>query len=152
MSLIGSENQPLKIVHALSIAVLFLSAVASLAGFFFPDTFYPSEELRRSLFSNDIVNLLFGLPLLWAAQMLTRRGRLIGLLFWPGALFYISYNSIAYTFALPTGWLRLLYLLLSVLSIWTIIRLLGCIDGNAVQSKLAGSVPARAGGTVLAGF
>jgi hypothetical protein len=152
MSFIGSENRSLKCVHPLSIAVLLLTAAASLAGLFFPETLYPSEELRRSLFSNDIVNLLIGLPLLWRAQVLSRRGRLIGLLFWPGALFYVSYNSIAYTFALPMGWPRLLYLSLSVLSIWTIFRLLGRIDGNAIRSRLAGSVPVRLGGTVLAGF
>jgi hypothetical protein len=33
-----------------------------------------------------VVNLLLGAP------ALTRRGRLLGLLFWPGGLFYATYN------------------------------------------------------------
>jgi hypothetical protein len=37
--------------------------------------------------ANNVGNLVIGLAILLGAMGLARRGRLIGLLFWPGALF-----------------------------------------------------------------
>jgi len=123
---------------------------ASLAGLLAPHTLYPTEALRHGFVSNDVVNLVLGLPLLLVAPVLTRRGQLLGLLFWPGALFYVTYNYIAYAVTRPLTWQFVLYLALVGLSTWAILRLLKSIDGAAVQAQLAGAVPARFGGGVLA--
>lgn len=81
--------------YALSLAVALLMAAASLAGLLAPHALYPTEELHRSFVSNDVVNLALGLPLLLGALALTKPDRLLGLLFWPGALLYVTYNYIA---------------------------------------------------------
>ena len=80
---------------------------------------------------------------------LARRGKLIGLLFWPGALFFVVYNAIAYVFALPPGWVLLAYLLLLGLAVYTLIGLVATIDAGAVQAQLAGKAPERLAGGVL---
>jgi hypothetical protein len=78
-------KRSLTLAFALSLVVALLVAGGSLAGLLFQGSLYPTQELRRSFVANDAVNLFIGLPILLGALWLSRRGRLIGLLFWPGA-------------------------------------------------------------------
>lgn len=138
--------------YALSVVIVSLMAVASLVGLFFQSAIYPTEGLRRSFVSNDVVNLFIGLPILLGSLTLARRGKLIGLLFWPGALFYVTYNYIAYAAAMPFTWLFALYLALVALSVYTLIHLLSRMDSAAIQQRLSGAVPERLAGGVLSGL
>lgn len=138
--------------YPLSLVVAALLAGASLAGLLFPGSLYPDEALRRSFVSNDVVNLFIGLPILLGSAELARRGKLIGLLFWPGALFYTTYNNTAYAFALPFTPQFMAYLALVILSAYTIFLLLSRIAAAAVQQRLGGKVPERFAGGVLAAF
>ncbi|PKN92736.1 MAG: hypothetical protein CVU44_13855 [Chloroflexi bacterium HGW-Chloroflexi-6] len=138
--------------YMLSFLVAALMAAASLAGLFFQGVIYPDEALRHSFISNDVVNLLIGLPILFASMALARRGKLIGLLFWPGALLYVTYNYIAYAVAMPFTWQFILYLVLAALSGFSVYRLLTAFDTQAIARSLSGKVPERFAGAVLAGF
>lgn len=127
-------------------------AAVSLAGLIFPAALYPTPELRRSFLSNDVVNLLIGAPCLLGAMALARRGRLPGLLFWPGALFYTTYTYIAYAVAIPQMGQRLTYAGLAILSAASIAWLLASMDGPALRQRLAGKTPERFTGWVLLGL
>lgn len=142
----------LGLVVAASLGIALLVAGGSMAGLLFPDAIYPTPELKRSFVANDVVNLLIGVPILLGSMALARRGKLIGLLLWPGALLYVIYNAIAYVVALPVGWAFVLNLVLLALAIYTLAGLLASIDGTQVQGRLAGAVPERIGGGVLMGL
>jgi len=79
-------------------------AAASVAGLMYRTTIYPTDELLRTFVSNDVVNLFIGLPILLGSMWLARRGQLLGLLCWPGALFFVLYNYIVYVFAMHSTW------------------------------------------------
>ena len=83
---------------------------------------------------------------------MARRGKLIGLLFWPGALFFVLYNYMVYLFAMPFNVAFPLHLALVTLSAYTITGLIASIDGAAVRQRLTGSVPERIAGSILAGL
>ena len=142
----------LTLIYILSIIIAILMAAASIAGLLYPMTVYPTDELLQSFLANDVANLLIGLPMLLASMWLTRRGKLIGLLFWPGALFFVLYNYIIYVFAMPLNLAFVLHLVLLMLSVYTLIGLLTSIDGKVVQQRLSGAVPERLAGGVLAGL
>ena len=142
----------LSLLAAASLVVALLTAFLSIAGLLFQEAVYPSEDLRRSFVANDVVNLLIGLPILLVSLWLARRGKLIGLLFWPGALFFVVYNAIAYVFALPLGWAFALNLALLALAVYTLIGLMASIDAASVQGRLAGAAPDRLAGGVLIGL
>jgi hypothetical protein len=127
-------------------------AAASLAGIFFQLNIYTTEAVRRAFFANDLVNLFIGLPILLGSMELAKRDKLIGLLFWPGALFYVTYNYVAYATALISVPQTVFYLALAVLSILTIFQLLSSMDTTAVSARLAGHVPERLGGGILVGL
>jgi hypothetical protein len=126
--------------------------LASLAGIFFQSFLYPAEGLRQSFVANDVVNLFIGLPVLLGSMRLAQRGRLIGLLFWPGALFYIMYNYIAYTIAMSQTILLLPGLVIVIMSAYAMVKILLSVDSVSIQNLLKGAVPERLAGGVLVGF
>jgi len=127
-------------------------ATVSVTALLFPAAIYPTRELLQSLLSNDAVNLVVGLPVLFASLWLTRRGLLVGLLLWPGALLYVLYNYLILLFCMPLNVAYLLHLALVMLSLYTIISLVAGIEGRTVRQRLIGTVPAKASGAVLAAF
>ena len=145
-------TRQLTLAYALSLIVAVLMAAVSLVGLLFPSAVYPTDEMRNSSVPTDMVNLVIALPVLVGSMELARRGRLIGLLFWPGALLYIAYNYIAYTVAMPFTLLGALSLPLVLLSATAIYRLLAGIDAAAVQQRLEGRVSERFTGGILLGF
>jgi hypothetical protein len=145
--LLVSHN--LKLGYFFSTLILVTTAVASIAGLLYPNDIYPTDELRRSFLANDVVNLFIGLPILLLSMWLAWRGRLVGLLLWPGAIFYGLYNYLVYLFGMPLNVMFLLYLAVVTLSIYTIIGLVAGIDGEVVKRRLSGRVPERFAGGVL---
>jgi hypothetical protein len=127
-------------------------SVVSLGGLFYPATIYPSDSLRQTYLANDVMNLLIGTPALLACSWLARRGRLIGLLCWPGALLYVLYNYLAYLIGMPRGLVTLPSLALVLLSAALMFAVLNAIDGKTVREQLSGSVPARISGAILVVF
>ncbi len=139
-------------ISTLSIIAAVLMTVASAAGLFFSAEVYPTEELFQNFAVNDVVNLVLILPILLASMRSARRGKLIGLLFWQGALLAVVYNYIVYVFGMPLDWKQLLYIPLVVLSGYALVRLVGAIDGQHVRDRLAGVVREKLSGGLLVGF
>ena len=142
----------LSAIYVSSVIVAILMTLASIVGLVYRANIYPTEELIQTFVPNDVVNLFIGLPILLGSMWLTRRGKLIGPLFWMGALFFVFYNYIGYVFAIPLGWTFMLHLSLTVLSVYTFICLLLSIDDENVHEKLNGAVPEKFAGGVLIGL
>jgi hypothetical protein len=148
-----SESLPVKraltTTFVLSLVVAVLMIVASLAGLLYPSVLYPSDELVHSFVVNDVVNLVIGLPILFISMWLTRRGKMLGLLFWPGALLYNLYNYIAYLVGTPLSVFTFAYLLHVLLSAYIIYELVRTIDAESVGAQLTGRVPRKFSSWVL---
>lgn len=142
----------LSLIYILSGFVAVLVAIVSILGLWFRAVIYPTDQLLQAFVANDVVNLLLGVPILLGSMWLARRGKLIGLLCWPGALFFVFYNYTAYVFAVQLNWVFLLYLILVMASIYTLAALIARLDGKAVQQKLNGVVPEKFAGGVLTGL
>jgi hypothetical protein len=142
-------RRDLAAVYWASLVISLVMATASIAGLVYRDVIYPTDELLRSGATNDAVNLFLGLPILLGSMWFARRGKLIGLLFWPGALFYTLYNYLSYVFAMPLTVLFPVYVLLVALSAYTTISLVASIDAGSVQQRLSGAVPERLCGGIL---
>ena len=145
-------RRSLTLIYALSVIIALLMAAASVAGLLVRATVYPTDELVQAFVPNDVVTLLVGLPILLGSMWLARRGRLVGLLLWPGALFYVLYNYLVYVLAMPFSAVFLLQVVLLLLSAYTLIALMASIDGKAIQQRLAGSVSEKVAGGILAGL
>jgi uncharacterized membrane protein YidH (DUF202 family) len=138
--------------YVLSLIVALSVIAASLGGLMFPAALYPADALRQAFLPNDLINLLFGVPILLASMWLARRGRLVGLLCWPGALLYTFYNYIAYIIGMPGSLVTLAYIVPVLLSAYLVFVLVRSIDWEAVKKQLAGAVPEKLSGGVLFTF
>jgi len=149
----NKENLPikcnLKLVYILSLIIASLLAFTSFSGILLGSTIYPTDELFNNFISNDVVNLLIGLPIILVSIILTLRGKLVGLLFWPGSLLFVVYNYMIYVLAMPLNWAVLFYLALITLSLYTIIKLVTIIDGKKIKQRLTGVVHERLSGAIL---
>jgi hypothetical protein len=142
----------LELIYALSVLIAILMAAAAIMGLLYRADLYPADDLQQSLVPTDVANLLVGLPILLSSIWLARRGTLIGLLLWPGSLFYVVYNYQVYVLVMPLNVAFLLHLALLTTSVYTLVGLLASIDGEAVRRRLSGSVKERVAGGVLAGL
>ncbi len=149
-----SNRLPIKrditLAYALSLIIALILAVASVIGILFPADIYPTDDLAQLPFG-DVFNLVAGLPALLGSIWLARRGKLLGLLCWPGALFYVLYRYVATLTGVPFGVMFLPYLLLVTLSAYTLIGLVASIDSEAVRQRLDGLVPVKVAGGILVG-
>ena len=142
----------LKTPLCISLVIGILMGLLSLAGLIRPEYFYTTEEAVQSFMVNDLINMITALPVLLVSMWLTRRKKLIGLLFWPGALLMVVYNYTAYVFGIPFNTFTLAYITLVILSIYAIYSIMRRIDKEAVKSKLDGVVPVKLGGWFLVIF
>jgi hypothetical protein len=136
----------------LPLFVAALMSVLSLAGLFFQSAFYPTEDLRRAFVSNDVVNLLIGLPILLISYSLARREKMLGVLLLPGALLYVTYNYIAYSVATWMSVQTIFYIALVGLSAWGALQSASNMDRETIREKLQGTIPNRFAGGVLTAF
>lgn len=146
------HTRNLSVVFTLSWFVAGLMTALSLVGLFFPASFYPTVDLRNSSIPTDVVILGIGLPCLLAAMVWARRGALVGLLFWPGMLLFVTYHAIAFAAGVPFRGPFYLYLILAALSAYTLFRLLASVDVFAVKQRLQGKVSERITGGALIGL
>jgi hypothetical protein len=147
-------KRDLKLIYALSLVVAFLIPAVSIIGLVYgaAGLYGDEQEIIEWFRGWDTANLIVGLPILVGSMWLARRGSLIGLLLWPGALFYVLYTYALYLIGAPFNALFLPYVLLVTLGAYTTICLVSSIDGDVVRQLLSGSVPARTIGGVLAGI
>jgi hypothetical protein len=136
-------------LYAGSVAVALLLAASSLLGLAGSPSLYdvsPSALVSRG---GDAANLLVTVPALLACLWAVRRGSLVGLLLWPGALFYAVYISAIYVVAGPFTLVLLGHLAAVVIGGCVIVALLSSIDNQAVRRDFA-AAPARwVGGALI---
>ncbi len=132
----------LALAYVVSLVVAFVMAVSSLAGLIYGSSIYPGLEAKMlPLFvGQDALNLLVAVPMLLGSMWLARRDSLVGLLLWPGALFY-DYGY--YVLGAPFNPFFLPYIALMTLSAYTMIGIVASIDGGGVRERLASTVPPR---------
>lgn len=137
-------RRDLGFAYVASAVVAILMTVVSLAGILAWPAVYPAVEPKMIPLwvGQDALNLLIALPLLAGSMWLTRRGALIGLLLWPGALFYVLYDYGFYALGAPFTLIFMAYLALITLSAYAMAALLLAIDHDTVARRVS-SVPRR---------
>jgi hypothetical protein len=139
------NKREITLAYLTSGIIALIMCVASVAGILYWSDIYPAPQVSNNV-GTDVLNLVVGLPILLGSMWFARRGSLIGLLLWPGALFYILYVYTFYILGVPFNVLFLPYIVLVILSAYTIIGLVASIDGEAVWQQLSDKVPARTTG------
>ena len=139
----------LNISMRITYSVALLMSLLSLAGLVFPYSVYGSELLIQTYMTNDLVNLIVGIPILVGSVWFTNKENLAGLLCLPGALLFVIYTYIAYLIGTPINLLSLVYLTLILLSAYAIFDMLMKINGGLIKEQLSGEVQEKIAGWFL---
>lgn len=136
----------------MTIAVTILMVVASIGSLLFPESIYSSDEQRAAFLTNDVVNLLVGVPMMLITISMARRRKLLSLVIWPGALIYVIYNYLAYIFGMPLSWVTGLNAALVILGLAAGVILILRMDLVGLSEALAGSGPRVTASVVMVVF
>ena len=142
----------MKTLHLSTLFIAILVAAVSIMGILLQDSIYPTGEVLNSFLPNDYVNLLAGLPFLVISLWLSRKGKLMGMLCLPGALFYMVYVYFPYLICVPFNFLFLPYLVIFALSIYTLIGVVSAMDPGTIRLRFTGNLPERTFGGILIGL
>ena len=142
-------NRELALAYVSSLVVALGIALVSAVGLVWgSDGRYAGSRSVLVSQGGDAVNLVIVLPTLLGSLWLARRGSLIGLLLWPGALFYTLYACVPYVVDAPFTALLVGYAALVTLSAFSVIGIVASIDGEEVRRRLP-KAPARSVGGAL---
>lgn len=144
------ENKRAIIFLCSTVAVIM--TVLSGLGLAFPDLFYPSPEIAEMFLSNDLVNIIIGLPFFLVSLAYFSREKLLGTLLLPGAVIYVFYNYFAYLLGKPFNWAAVGNLILVLLSVYLMFLLLRSMDHPGIKAQLEGGVAERFSGWILVVF
>lgn len=139
-------------IFALTTAATILMVILSALGLLIPDQLYPDVSMADEFMTNDLVNLIIGLPLFLVGLVYFGQRQLMGTMLLPGALIYTFYNYFAYLLGKPFNWISLFYLLLLLLCAVILIALLSALDHESIKAKLEGKSSERLTGWVLVLF
>ena len=135
-----------------TVMLAILMTIISLIGLIWPQTLYPGEGQADAYRVNDLINILIGLPGIILALVLIKRGKLLGVLFLPGAVLYIFYTYIAYLFGITFSVWSIAWGILVLFSGIIFFRLILNLNAVVLKKRLNGKVPTIFSGIVLAIF
>jgi hypothetical protein len=126
------------------------TAAVSVAGIALGSELY-GDEPPLDLVSpgGDAANLIVVLPGLISSMVLAWRGSSIGLLLWPGAVFYALYIHALYLAAAPPGLLLFAYAALVAVSALSLVGIVASLDVEEIHRRLATSRVRRVGGVLV---
>jgi hypothetical protein len=84
-----------------------------------------------------------GVPVLACSVILARRGSVIAVVAWLGAVWFLLYNALMFVFATPVNQLFLLYLAMLSLAVWSAGTLLWRLDLRALARVIPVGAPVR---------
>jgi hypothetical protein len=84
-----------------------------------------------------------GVPVLACSVILARRGSVIAVVTWLGAVWFLLYNALMFVFATPANQLFLLYLAMLSLAVWSAGTLLWRLDLRVLARLVPAGAPVR---------
>jgi hypothetical protein len=135
-----------------TIAILVLSVVATLLGFFRAGHYRDAAYHLPQIYGQDVVTLGLGVPLLAVGLWPAMRGSLRGYVVWLGALGYMLYTWASYALMLYFNEFFLGYVALFGLSLYAFVGGVLHLDPEPVRSRLNGRIPNRLAIAYLVGM
>lgn len=126
---------PYKIPFSLSIIIIALSTIATSGGIFINDLYRDNELIKAVWFGNDIITLVFVMPLMIIVLIFAIRNSIKAHLIWMGTLWYMIYNYVFYMYGAAFNKFFLLYVLIFTLSVVALILALIKTDTKALAKN-----------------
>ncbi|ELZ88306.1 hypothetical protein C441_18982 [Haloferax sulfurifontis ATCC BAA-897] len=110
--------------------------MATSVGLFVLEFYRDAEVLLPQLYGQDLLTLVVAIPALFGALYYAHQGPLRGYVVWLGVTGYLLYTYASYAFLTAFNELYLVYVALFVLTLFTLIGGLACIDPTGLKDAL----------------
>lgn len=129
--------------YVLSTLLAIDAIAASAASLARPDLIHGPSVSVGSLRGTALVILVVAVPILLASMALVRRGSLLALVGWIGALGYISYQGVLFLFGSPFNGLFFLYLGILSFGVWSLIAIVPGLPVAEFGAQFGPRTPVR---------
>lgn len=136
-------RKQIKPAFTLSVIVSILAIVASVGGLIIPDLYRDNEFVKSAWFTNDLITLIVGIPLLITSLLFAFKGSVRWQLVWMGMLGYMVYNFAFYLFGAAFNNLFLVYVALFSSSIAALILGLSNLNVNDIALRFSLKTPVK---------
>ncbi|HEY5628845.1 MAG TPA: hypothetical protein VIR16_04980, partial [Candidatus Limnocylindrales bacterium] len=137
-----------RVPFALSALTLVATAVATITALALPELLHGPAVMVGSMRGTALVVLVLAVPTVTLAMAAARRGSLLGVVGWIGAIGFIAYQGWMFLFAIPFNGLFLVYVAMFAFSFWAFVALLIGVRADRYAASFAAGLPAR----LLAGW
>jgi len=137
------------IVKISTLILAVLVTLASLFGILAPQFTYTTLAFQLTFIPNDWVNLVVGVPVLLICLWATHREKMRGLLTLPGILVYVIYSTFNYLLPLSNQPFFLLYLLIVIISVYSLITWVSLISTEIFRKNNYGKIQTRISAGIL---
>jgi hypothetical protein len=127
----------------LSGALAVVATAAAAATLFIPGLLRGPPAMNGSARGTALVVLVVAVPLLVIAMLWAAARSVRALILWLGAMAYLGYQAVMFTFATPFNQLFLLYLAMFSLCFWSTIVLVRQLDIEALRARFSANLPVR---------
>jgi hypothetical protein len=139
----AAQDHDLTLAYQLSSPLAVVATIATAIGVFHVGIFRDTAMTAGNARGTALVILAIAIPTMIASMILVSRGSLRAHIVWLGALTYIAYNSVFFSYAIHFNSLFLLYAGTLSLSIWSIVALLRGTDVEEIRAHFSSSTPIR---------
>lgn len=139
----------LRLPFRFSAALAVITTLAAGFGAFVPSVFHDAPVTVGNARGTALVLLLVGLPTLVTAMVRARRGSRRSVIVWLGALAYVLYNAVIFSFGAVFNSLFLIYVPMLSLAVWSIASLVRRVDVDEVADWFDDRLPSRIIGAYL---
>ena len=133
----------------LTVPIALLLVLMSGIGLGVPDFYRGALAWTIQAVAQDFFDLVVVLPVLIISAVFAYRGSLRGRLIWLGALSYIVYSMVIYTFALYFNALFLVYVAALGCSLWALIGGMASTDWHGIKGRFVPDAPVKVISTLL---
>ncbi|HEX9094708.1 MAG TPA: hypothetical protein VF990_01255 [Candidatus Dormibacteraeota bacterium] len=134
---------PARSTYWLSGALALVTAAAAAATFFIPGVLRGPAVMNGSARGTALVVLVVAVPVLLLSMRLAAGGSVRALIVWLGAIAYIAYQAVLFTFATPFNQLFLVYVAMFALSFWTVVSIVHQLDLELLRARFSPKLPVR---------
>ena len=131
------------ISYWLSSALAVVATIVAAATLLLPGLFRDPAVWVGSAQGTAIVILTLGVPSLVLGMILSSRGSARGAIVWLGALGYLFYNGVIFSFGVAFNALFLGMVAMLSLSVWSVVAVLVRLDPRDVRDQFADRLPVR---------
>lgn len=127
----------------LSGTLALVTAAAAAGTFFIPGVLRGPAVMNGSARGTALVVLVVAIPALLLSMRTAALGSVRALVVWLGAIAYIAYQAVLFTFETPFNQLFLLYVGMFSLSFWSIVVIVRQLDLESLRARFSPKLPVR---------